>query len=65
MGSDPWTLRKPVRRVLRPEQQLLADQLHARAARIREESEEGLSIAEAVDLAAVQLGLQAPGGGPC
>lgn len=48
--------------VLSPEQRRLADALQARAQRIRDESEDGISIAEAVDLAAVQLGLQAPAG---
>jgi hypothetical protein len=46
--------------VLTPEQLALADDLHTRALALRAASEEGLSIREAVDLAAVQLGLEAP-----
>lgn len=45
---------------LTPEQQALADDLHVRALALRAASEEGLSIREAVELAAVQLGLEAP-----
>jgi hypothetical protein len=55
---------KPHRRTgpgaLTPEQLALADDLHTRALALRAASEEGLSIREAVDLAAVQLGLEAP-----
>ncbi|MDI5965789.1 hypothetical protein [Streptantibioticus silvisoli] len=46
--------------MLTAEQQVLADELHARAEALRAGSEEGLSIREAVELAAVQLGLEAP-----
>ena len=45
---------------LTPEQQALADDIHARALAIRAASEDGLSIREAVALAAVQLGLEPP-----
>jgi hypothetical protein len=61
--DDHW---KPTRRprgrarALTPEQQVLAEDLHIRALAIRAASEEGLSIREAVALAAVQLGLEAP-----
>lgn len=43
-----------------PEQQELADELHMRALALRTASDGELSIHEAVDLAAVQLGLEAP-----
>ena len=62
-ADDRW---KPTRRPrgrardLTPEQQALAEDLHIRALAIRAASEEGLSIREAVALAAVQLGLEAP-----
>ena len=42
------------------EQQELADDLHVRALAIRAASEGELSIRDAVHLAAVQLGLEAP-----
>lgn len=42
---------------LTPEQLALANDLHTRALALRAASEEGLSIREAVELAAVQLGL--------
>lgn len=45
---------------LTPEQLELADDLHVRALALRAASEEGLSIREAVALAAVQLGLEPP-----
>jgi hypothetical protein len=45
---------------LTPRQLALADDLHTRALALRTASEEGLSIREAVTLAAVQLGLEAP-----
>ncbi|MGW3196274.1 hypothetical protein ACWDBD_17145 [Streptomyces sp. NPDC001118] len=45
---------------LTPEQLALADDLHTRALALRAASEEGLSIREAVALAAVQLGLEPP-----
>jgi hypothetical protein len=38
----------------------VADDLHTRALALRAASEEGLSIREAVDLAAAQLGMQPP-----
>ncbi|MFE9003151.1 hypothetical protein ACFYOY_13560 [Streptomyces sp. NPDC007875] len=47
-------------RCLTPEQQELADDLHVRALAIRAASDGELSIREAVHLAAVQLGLEAP-----
>lgn len=47
-------------RNLTPEQQELADELHVRALAIRAASEGGVSITDAVHLAAVQLGLEAP-----
>lgn len=43
-----------------PEQQALAEDLHVRALSLRAASEDGLSIREAVALAAVQLGLGDP-----
>mgnify|MGYP006951078138 CR=1 FL=1 len=68
--ADRW---KPTRRVpahrqapgpggnrLTPAQLALADDLHTRALALRAASEEGLSIREAVALAAVQLGLEGP-----
>jgi len=45
---------------LTPEQLALADDLHTRALALRAASEDGLSIREAVALAAIQLGLEAP-----
>ena len=45
---------------LTPAQLALADDLHTRALALRAASEEGLSIREAVNLAAFQLGLEAP-----
>lgn len=68
--ADTW---QPTRRVpahrqepgpgsnrLTPEQLALADDLHTRALALRAASEDGISIREAVTLAAVQLGLEAP-----
>jgi hypothetical protein len=40
-----------------PEQRAIADELQARAVALRESSEEGLSIEEAIELAAVQISL--------
>lgn len=67
---EPDNRWKPTRKVaahrrsdshgLTPEQQELAEDLHIRALAIRAASEEGLSIREAVALAAVQLGLDSP-----
>jgi hypothetical protein len=55
---------KPHRRTgrggLTPEQLALADDLHTRALALRAASEDGLSIREAVTLAAVQLGVEPP-----
>lgn len=48
------------RPLLTAEQQALADDLHVRALALRAASDGELSIREAVDLAAVQLGLEAP-----
>lgn len=45
---------------LTPEQLALADDLHTRALALRAASEDGLSIRDAVALAAVQLGLEPP-----
>jgi hypothetical protein len=69
-AADHW---KPTRRTaahrqeagpggwrLSPEQQALAEDLHVRALALRAASEGGLSIREAVALAAVQLGLEPP-----
>jgi hypothetical protein len=51
-AATPWALT--------PEQQALAEDLHVRALALRAASEDGLSIREAVALAAVQLGLEPP-----
>ncbi|MFJ4925340.1 hypothetical protein [Streptomyces sp. NPDC088736] len=65
--DHPWQPRRPDkthRRTgpggLTPQQLALADDLHTRALALRAASEEGISIREAVNLAAVQLGLQPP-----
>lgn len=61
--DDRWgPTRRPRGRLrdLTPEQLALADDLHTRALALRAASEEGLSIREAVALAAVQLGLEPP-----
>jgi len=61
--TDRWQPTRRPRgraRTLTPEQQDLAEDLHIRALAIRAASEEGLSIREAVALAAVQLGLEPP-----
>lgn len=65
--ETPWEPTHPLRPhrrtgpgCLTPEQLALADDLHTRALALRAASEEGLSIREAVALAAVQLGLEAP-----
>jgi len=65
--EDPWPSTRPEkphrrtgRGALTPEQLALADDLHTRALALRAASEEGLSIREAVALAAVQLGLEPP-----
>lgn len=65
--DDHW---QPTRRIpahrrtgpgsLTPEQLALADDLHTRALALRAASEDGISIREAVALAAVQLGLEPP-----
>jgi hypothetical protein len=60
---DRWgPTRRPTgkARGLTPEQQDLADELHMRALALRTASDGDLSIREAVHLAAVQLGLEAP-----
>ncbi|MFD5798642.1 hypothetical protein ACFWIO_34950 [Streptomyces diastatochromogenes] len=61
---EPSRPEKPHRRTgrgaLTPEQLALADDLHTRALALRAASEDGLSIREAVALAAVQLGLEPP-----
>ncbi|MEU8839974.1 hypothetical protein AB0D97_12705 [Streptomyces roseus] len=51
-------------RSLTPEQLELADELQLRALALRTASDGDLSITEAVHLAAVQLGLEAPQAGP-
>lgn len=50
--TNQWTLT--------PEQLALADDLHTRALALRAASEDGISIREAVALAAIQLGLEPP-----
>jgi hypothetical protein len=62
VNSDPWgpTRQRGGRCYLTPEQQDLADDIHVRALAIRAASDGELSIADAVHLAAVQLGLEAP-----
>lgn len=60
---DRWTPTRRPRgkaRALSPEQQALAEDLHVRALALRAASEGELSIREAVDLAAVQPGLESP-----
>lgn len=52
-----WRDDKPKRRTLSPRAQRVADEIQARAMELRDNSEEGLSIREAVALAAVQLGM--------
>lgn len=52
--------RRTGRHALTPEQLALAEDLHLRAAALRAASEDGLSIREAIDLAAIQLGLERP-----
>lgn len=52
-----WHDDKPKRRTLSPRAQRVADEIQARALELRDASEEGLSIREAVALAAVQLGM--------
>ena len=51
-GSDGWAMTL--------EQKALADELHQRAEILRDGSEEGISISEAVELAAFQMGAGAP-----
>ncbi|WP_428956160.1 hypothetical protein [Streptomyces sp. cg35] len=61
--DDRWgPTRRPKGRIrnLTPAELALADDLHTRALALWAASEEGLSIRDAVDLAAVQLGLEAP-----
>ncbi|MDK1473656.1 hypothetical protein QNO07_09510 [Streptomyces sp. 549] len=52
--------RRTGRGALTPEQQALAEDLHVRALALRAASEDGMSIREAVALAAVQLGVEPP-----
>jgi hypothetical protein len=54
------THRRTGRGALTPEQLALADDLHTRALALRAASEDGISIRDAVTLAAVQLGLEPP-----
>jgi DNA-binding MarR family transcriptional regulator len=56
MHPDPYTPTRN-RRALTPEQQRLADRLQERAERLMADAEEGMSIREAVEFAAVQLGI--------
>lgn len=59
--DDTWEPTRRMRgRVLSPEQQEMADDLHVRALALRAASDGELSIRDAVHLAAVQLGLEAP-----
>ncbi|MEU1787061.1 hypothetical protein ABZ553_14545 [Streptomyces sparsogenes] len=61
MGDWPLPSRgRKGRPKLTAEQQELADDLHVRALAIRAASDGELSIRDAVRLAAVQLGLEAP-----
>ena len=63
MSDDRWGATRRPRgkaRDLTPEQQALAEDLHVRALALRAASDGELSIREAVDLAAIQLGLEAP-----
>jgi len=60
---DRWgPTRRPRGRLrdLTPEQLALADDLHTRALALRAASEDGISIRDAVTLAAIQLGLEPP-----
>lgn len=60
---DHWgPTRRPRGRLrdLTPEQLALADDLHTRALALRAASEDGISIRDAVTLAAIQLGLEPP-----
>lgn len=68
-NTEPSNRWEPTRRIavhrretggLTPDQLALADDLHTRALALRAASEDGLSIREAVALAAVQLGLEPP-----
>jgi hypothetical protein len=69
-GEDRWkpTRSAPAHRqpdltgrwAFTPDQLALVDDLHTRALAIRAACEEGMSIREAVALAAVQLGLEPP-----
>lgn len=61
--STPWpssSRKRAGRPQLTETQQALADDLHTRALALRLASDGELSIREAVNLAAVQLGLEAP-----
>ncbi|WP_328632051.1 hypothetical protein [Streptomyces sp. NBC_00356] len=65
--DDQWQPTRPERAhrrtgpgALTPAQLALADDLHTRALALRAASEDGLSIRDAVHLAAVQLGLETP-----
>jgi len=68
MTTDQWgpTRRQAAHRkgagpgALTPRQQALAEDLHMRAAALMAAAEDGISIREAIELAAVQLGLEAP-----
>lgn len=55
--SLPWPEYRPSRRLLTSEEQCLAEQIQRRAERLRAGSEAGLSIRQAVELAAVQMGV--------
>lgn len=61
--ADEWpaqSRRRKPRPAMTPEQQAMADDIHVRALAIRAASDGEVSIREAVDLAAVQLGLESP-----
>ena len=59
MNTRPFPQSSPssFRRLLTPEEQHLAEQIHRRAERLRAGSEDGLSIRQAVELAAIQMGV--------
>lgn len=54
---NPQSEPRPFRRLLTAEEQHLAEQIHRRAEHLRAGSEDGLSIRQAVELAAVQTGV--------
>lgn len=56
MRPDPYTPTR-TRPALTPEQQDIAQRLQERAARLMADADEGMSIRDAVEFAAVQLGI--------